>query len=293
MPLRTQLQTPENFNFREILWFLDRGFDDCLHKVNDETVTKLLRIDGELCLFKLACEKRELTIEVLSGNPSPASVKAYISEWLDLEKDIAPFKEIASRDPDLLALVEKYWGLRLISIPDLFEVLCWSIIGQQINLTFAYKLKRQLVEASGQKLSWEGDEYHVFPTPARLSELSFGDLKGMQYSAQKANYLLETARIFAEQEWSREMLLALGSTQEMLRKLMSLKGVGEWTANYVAMKCLRRPDAITYGDAGLLNGYKKMKGLQAKPERKDLDVFFGLFPNWEAYTVFYIWRSLS
>ncbi|CAD5258804.1 MULTISPECIES: DNA-3-methyladenine glycosylase [unclassified Imperialibacter] len=294
MPLSFSIATPNNFSFKECLWFLDRGFDDCLHKVQGGSVTKLLRIgDQGHSLLRVSESDGALRVDLLKGEARESEVIDYITEWLHLEGDVAPLKAIARRDADLEQLVEKYWGLRLISIPDLFEVLCWSIIGQQINLTFAYKLKRSLVEAVGESETYEGQTYHVFPSPKQVLELSFDDLKAMQYSSQKANYLHIVAEAFLAGEISVEKLSLMESTPEMLKCLMSLKGVGEWTANYVAMKCLRRPDALTYGDAGLLNGYKQLKGLDRKPTREELETFFGQFPGWEAYIVFYIWRSLA
>ncbi|WP_339789711.1 DNA glycosylase [uncultured Imperialibacter sp.] len=294
MPLSLSIPTPENFSFKECLWFLDRGFDDCLHKVKDGSVTKLLRIRSHgLSLLRISESEDALRVDLLKGEARESEIIDYITEWLHLEGDVAPLKAIARQDADLEQLVEKYWGLRLISIPDLFEVLCWSIIGQQINLTFAYKLKRSLVEAVGESETYKGETYHVFPTPKQVLKLSFDDLKGMQYSSQKARYLHIVVEAFLAGEISVEKLSLMESTPEMLKCLMSLKGVGEWTANYVAMKCLRRPDAITYGDAGLLNGYKQLKGLDRKPTREELETFFGQFPGWEAYIVFYIWRSLA
>ncbi|WP_416865324.1 MAG: DNA-3-methyladenine glycosylase family protein [Imperialibacter sp.] len=294
MPLSLSISIPENFSFKECLWFLDRGFDDCLHKVQGGSVTKLLRIGSHgRSLLRISESEDALRVDLLKGEARKSEIIDYITEWLHLGGDVAPLKAIARRDADLEQLVEKYWGLRLISIPDLFEVLCWSIIGQQINLTFAYKLKRSLVEAVGESETYEGETYHVFPTPKQVLKLSFDDLKGMQYSSQKARYLHIVAEAFLAGEVSVEKLSLLESTPEMLKCLMSLKGVGEWTANYVAMKCLRRPDAITYGDAGLLNGYKQLKGLDRKPTREELEDFFRQFPGWEAYIVFYIWRSLA
>jgi DNA-3-methyladenine glycosylase II len=294
MPLSLSIPIPENFSFKECLWFLDRGFDDCLHKVQDGSVTKLLRIGYQgHSLLSISESDGALRVDLLKGEARESEIVSYITEWLHLEGNVAPLKAIARQDADLEQLVEKYWGLRLISIPDLFEVLCWSIIGQQINLTFAYKLKRSLVEAVGESETYEGEVYHVFPTPGQVLRLSFEDLKAMQYSTQKARYLHIVAEAFLAGEISVEKLSLMESTPEMLKSLMNLKGVGEWTANYVAMKCLRRPDAITYGDAGLLNGYRQLKGLDRKPTREELEDFFRQFPGWEAYIVFYIWRSLA
>ena len=296
MPHKFQIAKPENFNFGECLWFLDRNFDDCMHKADSSSVTKLLHLQQEPFLLRITEQGSRLQVEVLAGKTSLADEEAmmsYLTEWLDLKRDILPLKELIVCDPQLKSLVEKYWGLRLISIPDLFEALCWSIIGQQINLKFAYKLKRRLVEAVGDSLMHQGATYHAFPTPRQVLKLSVDEMKQMQFSTQKAHYLLAVSKAFIADEMSREKLSQLADTPQIISQLTALKGIGEWTANYVAMKCLRRMDAVTYSDAGLLNGFKKLKNLDAKPERNELQAFFSQFPGWEAYVVFYIWRSLS
>lgn len=296
MPHKFQIAKPDNFNFSECLWFLDRNFDDCMHKTDSASVTKLLHLQQEPFLLRIAEEGSYLQVEVLAGKSSGADEEAiaiYLTEWLDLKRDILPLKELAACDPQLKSLVEKYWGLRLISIPDLFEALCWSIIGQQINLKFAYKLKRRLVEAVGDSLIHRGKTYHVFPAPGQVMKLSVDDMKQMQFSTQKAHYLIAVSRAFIEGEITREKLFQLADTAQIISQLTALKGIGEWTANYVAMKCLRRMDAITYTDAGLLNGFKKLKNIEVKPARSELESFFSQFPGWEAYVIFYIWRSLS
>ncbi len=296
MPHSLQVAVPANFSFKECLWFLDRSFDDCLHQVDATSVTKLLHINGEPLLLRIASGGSVLNVEVLNGDNRKTGdneVVGHIGEWLDMRRDISPVRQLAESDPALRELIERYWGLRLISIPDLFEALCWSIIGQQINLKFAYKLKRNLVEAVGNSLSHGGCIYHAFPKPEQVLSLSVADLKQMQFSEQKANYLRIISQAFVDNAISKEQLLALKDTSEIIKHLTSIKGIGEWTANYVAMKCLRRMDAITYTDAGLLNGYKNLKQLSVKPLRAELEAFFLNFPGWQAYIVFYIWRSLS
>jgi DNA-3-methyladenine glycosylase II len=59
------------------------------------------------------------------------------------------------------------------------------------------------------------------------------------------------------------------------------------------MKSLKRLECVTYGDVGLYNALANLKGFPKRPTRQELDDFFENFAGWEAYTVFYLWRSLS
>jgi DNA-3-methyladenine glycosylase II len=185
-----------------------------------------------------------------------------------------------------------YDGLRLMGIPDLFEALCWSIIGQQINLTFAYKLKRRFTEVYGTKLIYENADYYLFPKPEIVANIKVEDLLPLQFSNRKAEYLIEIAKQFVSGNISKEILSA-HSTAEAIRLLVSVRGIGEWTANYALMKSLKRLECVTYGDVGLYNALHNLKGFDKRPSRETLDLFFYNFKNWEAYTVFYLWRSLA
>src|SRR6185437_15663346 len=82
------------------------------------------------------------------------AVELYLTEWFDMDTDLGPFYGLAAEDPLLKPLAERFRGLRNIGIPDLFEALCWGILGQQINLAFAYTLKKRFVETFGSEAVW-------------------------------------------------------------------------------------------------------------------------------------------
>lgn len=286
------LPSPSQFSFQECLWFLDRNYDDCLHEVRENSVLKLLSINEKTSLIEIKHLENYLHIEVLLGEFEHEKICQFVTEWFDLDRDLMPFYHLLAKDDDLKYMVSDYQGLRLLGIPDLFEALCWSIIGQQINLSFAYKLKRRLTEIYGTKVSYQNQDFYLFPKPEILATLTVEELKNIQLSTRKAEYLIEIARNFSEGILSKSMLEEL-STQEAIQKLINIRGIGEWTANYALMKSLKRLECVTYGDVGLYNALHSLKKFPKKPLRKELEIFFSGFKNWEAYTVFYLWRSLA
>jgi len=183
--------------------------------------------------------------------------------------------------------------LRLMGIVDLFEALCWSVIGQQINLTFAFKLKRRLVEKYGERLDFEGDAYYLFPSYAVLAEVTVDELREMQFSRSKAAYLIGLGASFAKGELSREMLLRLPDLESRQKVLTALKGIGIWTANYTLMKTLREPSSIPHGDTGLLTALANHAVIKERSEVEKISRFFSKYKGWESYLVFYLWRSLA
>jgi DNA-3-methyladenine glycosylase II len=190
-------------------------------------------------------------------------------------------------------MYKDFYGLRLMGITDLFESLCWCIIGQQINLTFAYKLKRRLVERYGTKLDFEGSSFYIFPDFKILAQASTDELKEMQFSSAKASYLISTAQAFAEGKLSKNILKALPDVESRHKLLTSFRGIGTWTANYVLMKTIRDPNSIPHGDAGLLKSLLNHNIIEDKKDTKSIKLFFERYKNMESYIVIYLWRSLA
>ena len=286
---------PLYFNFQEICWFLDRGYDDCLHQVGNFGIRKLLWIDEKPILIQISDQQDELQIDLLNDAQTDVSLQvvAFVKDWFDLERDLAAFYSHMSQFPTLNERIGQFKGLRLLSINDLFEALAWAIIGQQINLTFAYRLKRRLVEKYGHQFVFEGEHYYHFPHFSQLVQVAVADLKEMQFSTRKAEYLIGIAQSLQENQISKPSLLALSHTEEMIVTLCKLRGIGEWTANYALMKSLKRMDSIPYGDAGLLKAIQLLNEMEQRPNRAEVVDFFKPHQGWEAYITFYLWQSLS
>lgn len=289
-----KISTPPDFSFSECLWFLDRGFDEIMHEVTGSSVRKLFEFSGQKVLIEVSQDDQELNVEVLAGELKDEKlVISKVKEWFDLDREMQPFFELLAKDNDLHILAKNYTGLRLMAIPDLFEVMCWSIIGQQINLTFAYKIKRALVEQFGESLTYEGRLYYLFPKPEVLCEVNEDLLREMKFSRQKIDYTINLAKSFAEGKLSLELIKQKETHSEMLRFLTSFRGIGEWTAQYTLMKCLKSPEAVPYGDAGINQALFGLKNIPKKGGRAEQEVLYASFKGWEGYLTLYLWRWLS
>jgi DNA-3-methyladenine glycosylase II len=215
----------------------------------------------------------------------------YVTEWFDLQTDLSPFYKLARKDDLLKNLVKQFYGYRIIGQPDLFESLVWAVLGQQINLQFAYTLKQRFVEKFGETLMWNEMPYYLFPSSERVTTLTDEDLLPLQFSRQKSKYVVLIAQAFADGVVSKEKLRGL-PLNEAKAILMKIKGVGNWTANYALMKTFRYPDAFPLEDAGLHNAIKNQLGLKAKPSLDRVKKIFKAYKGWEAYATLYLWKSL-
>ncbi len=295
MATTLRIKQPENFSFDACLQFLDRGFDECLYHVNGKDVKRLIRLQSGLAFITVSSKEHMLIVEIEKENISQedkSEVYAYTLDWFDLNRDLNPFYQLLKQHNATQSFPQDYFGLRLMGIVDLYEALCWCVIGQQINLTFAHKIKTRLVHKYGDKLSRDGIEYYCFPEPQTLQNIQRQELVDMQFSKQKINYIINISRAFCQGELHKPELLKLTKEQQMT-KLTAIKGIGPWTANYVLMKSLRDMTCIAYGDTGLSSSLHTHFKTDKKPDKKIIDAVFKPFASWESYLNFYLWRSLT
>jgi DNA-3-methyladenine glycosylase II len=279
------------FSFKETLWFLDRNLDDCMHSVSPAAVRKAIKTGSGEALIEVTGTDSSLSVSVLAGSAREEEVTSLVKEWFDLERDIRPFYRLLKKDREFASLAARYKGFRMVGIPDLFECLIWSIAGQQISLPFAYTLKRRFVETYGARIIHGEHPYFLFPAPARIAALRVADLRAMQFTTRKAEYILGISKAFVSGDLSKSRLEGMGSGEERLKYLLRFRGIGPWSANYVLMKSLRDMNCVPYGDAGLNQALLKIKKFPRSPE-KEVKHLLRDFEGWRTYLVYYLWRSL-
>ncbi|MFZ1807333.1 MAG: DNA-3-methyladenine glycosylase [Cyclobacteriaceae bacterium] len=289
-----EISLPPEFRFKECLHFLERSPRELLHQVDGDAVYKLVNYDGEKILFKVSSLDSKLIVDFPIAEPTDEikkKIEHYIIEWFDIDKDLKPFYEMAEKDPFLCDLAKQHYGYRIVGQPDLYESLVWAVLGQQINLSFAYTLKQQFVREYGKKLVFADKEYFLFPEPAIVAHLTMEDLLKIQFSRQKARYTIGISEAFLNGTISKEKLKGL-SLMDAKEKLMKIKGIGNWTANYALMKTFRYPDAFPLEDAGISNALRTFLQLDRKPTLDEIRQVFLKYKGWEAYATLYLWRSL-
>jgi len=288
------IKKPQNFSFKKCLAFLNRGYDECLYEVNDGYVRRLIRISSGLILIHISSDGKMLNVS--TNRKSTATdikeIREYVTDWFDLKRDISDFYHLLNSYHETKDFSKNYFGLRLMGIVDLFEALCWCVIGQQINLTFAHKIKTKLVHKFGEKVAYKGRTYYCFPSPEKLVNIERQILVDMQFSKQKIAYINNISQALCEGQIQKLQLLDLSKKKQM-ETLLSIKGIGPWTANYVSMKSLRDMTCIAYGDTGLSSALHKIFNTDKKPSKTTIDRIFKPYCGWESYLNFYLWKSLS
>jgi DNA-3-methyladenine glycosylase II len=287
---------PKEFSFQEVLLYLSRSSIEILHYLEGEKVYKLLHVEEQMILLEIS-QKDDDTLQIRFVDKKPSSEHAkiyvvqYIREWLDLDTELHQFYDLVKNDKILDTLITRYHGLRIVGIPDLFEALCWAVIGQQINLTFAYTLKRRFVENFGRSYEWNNRSHWIFPEPSQLNDQSIQQLRQLQFTQRKAEYIVGIAKEIVNGNLLKKTMIT--DLQKAEQQLLAIRGVGPWTAHYAMMRCFRNPSAFPIGDVGLHNALKHLLLRDEKPKLDEIKKIFMPWKNWEAYAVFYLWRSLE
>jgi DNA-3-methyladenine glycosylase II len=234
----------------------------------------------------------KICIEPLKGRiDKEQEVVNFVRDWLDVDRDLSAFYSLLRKDADLSHFPDAYRGFHIVGIPDLFETIVWCIIGQQINLDFAYKVKRALVERYGTRVMHGRASHFLFPEPAVLAALTREELMQVQLTGRKAEFIIGVATLMRDGKLSKRKLQALRSEERMLEELTAIRGIGEWSANYALMKSLRAMNRVPFGDAGINIALNRLKNIPKKNNRAEVEAVFSKFGGWKTYLVYYLWRS--
>ena len=194
-------------------------------------------------------------LSVTLNSPSKASLKraefeAQLRHILCTDLDLRPFYRLARKDGMLAPMVSRFRGLRITASPTLFEALVTAVLSQQVNLTFAYSIKKALVERFGRKWRRQGRTYHAFPEPRRFAAQSLETMRGFRLSNAKAGTLIRLGEAFVSDP-ALDGLAALADEQ-VVERLTGIKGIGRWSAEIGLMRGLARPDTFPAGDLGVV-----------------------------------------
>jgi AraC family transcriptional regulator, regulatory protein of adaptative response / DNA-3-methyladenine glycosylase II len=215
------------------------------------------------------------------------AIVARVRRLFDLGADIETIDNHLSGDPVLAPLVAQRPGLRAPGGWDGFELAVRAVLGQQISVAAARRLAGQLVARHGravpQSFLIHPDLSHVFPTAKRLASTSSVEL-GMPAVR------LATLKTIAEAAVADPNLFRpFGSIEETVARLRTIPGIGEWTAQYIALRAIREMDAFPATDIGLLRGAAFADGEKTTPA--NLLSRAESWRPWRAYAAQHLWAA--
>ena len=181
-------------------------------------------------------------------------------------------------------LAERRPGMRVPGAFDGFEVAVRAILGQQVTVAAARTVAGRFAAALGDPVDTPfGALTTVFPTAARVADTPAGLIARLGMPGVRARTVVALARGVANGDL---VLIPNTDIEATLQRLRALPGVGEWTAQYIAMRALAWPDAFPHTDLGVMNA------LGEKDARRVLEAGEAWRP-WRAYAVMHLWNSLT
>ena len=258
---------PDDYPLERLLAQLGRDSQSVSERFAGSTYHAATRIAGRAFALTLDFSQAAtahtvmLTLPADLAAPLRAETAARVARLLGLAQDAVGFARLAKK-LGLSRLVAGRESLRLPQYLTPWDALLWAILGQQINLPFAFRLRRTLTELAGEPA---GAGLFAPPSPAALASLPAEALAARQFSRQKIRTLLDTARLVADGALDLDALAA-GSATRAERTLLAVRGLGPWTVNYVMMLGLGFADCTPYGDTGLTSGLQRLLALDHRPD---------------------------
>jgi AraC family transcriptional regulator of adaptative response / DNA-3-methyladenine glycosylase II len=208
-----------------------------------------------------------------------------VRRMFDLDANMVEIAKHFTTDPIINPLFQQFNGLRLPGCWDIFEFSIRAILGQQISVKAATTLAGRIAAKHGEKLALEPPNLNLaFPTPKALNNADFTEI-GVTKTRHQT--LTNWVAYFQDNEAEFQSPIDLSSFE---KTLCQIKGIGPWTANYIAMRGLSLPDAFPAADLGII---KALNINENKPTIKQIAVMAQAWQPWRAYAAIYLWQSLS
>ncbi|HLU05781.1 MAG TPA: AlkA N-terminal domain-containing protein [Woeseiaceae bacterium] len=256
-------------------------------------------VDGDTYRRTIAVNDEHGVVEVRPGDDGYLSMTLHrirtnalfeviqrMRELFDLDAPVAEIGLILERDSKLRAELLKHPGIRVPGAYNGFELTVRAILGQQVSVKAATTLAGRIAARYGEPLRLSGDAdpvlSRVFPTPERLR---LARLNNMGLVGSRIETIRRVAAATARGEVNFD---PAQDPDTFCAALTSIKGVGDWTAQYVAMRVLKYPDAFPATDLGLLKAL-------THPERTTPAVIRERAEAWRpyrAYAAMLMWNSL-
>ena len=274
------------YDVREMLQFLQQRGIAGVEQIDQSThtVARTLRLDDDTrgwiaCRFEP--EQHRVQVRVADSlAPQLPRVIARVRAWLDLDADPAAIHAVLGADFPALA------GLRVPGTLDGLELAVRAVVGQQVTVAAARTLTTRLVERFGTPLATPIDGLtRLFPTPATLAAATGDELGQLGLVRQRQAAIHALAQAVSSGHISLHAGADVAATMDALK---SLPGIGAWTADYIALRALRWPDAFPSGDMAL------QKALAPEGQRLTARAAEGRAERWRpwrAYAVIRAWHS--
>jgi AraC family transcriptional regulator, regulatory protein of adaptative response / DNA-3-methyladenine glycosylase II len=280
------------YDWESMLSFLRARAIPGVEVVESDCYRRTVEIDGSIGTVSVSHRSKKNSLCVTIHFPNVQALPAILTRVrrvFDTGADIETIDAHLSNDSHLAPFVARRPGLRAPGGWDGFELAIRAILGQQVTVGAAKRLAGQLVALHGKPVPRSLENHpgltYTFPTAKRLASVKSMGL-GMPAARIKALRAMAEATVRDPNLFS-----PLETIEEAIARLRDIPGIGEWTAQYIALRAIRETDAFPTSDVGLLRGIAKVDGVPATPAR--LLQRAETWRPWRAYAAQHLWSADS
>lgn len=274
---------PESYPLHYLRRALSRDIHSVSERLTGDAYVGAVQLSSGPAVLTLRLAPRVIHAEISAG--SAVEAHAVVIGLLGLDQDAAAFARLAKK-LGLARLVAGPAELRISQTTSVFDGVLWSIIGQQINFPFACLLKRRLFERTGTLLP---NGLFAPPTPAAVAALDLSELLPLQFSRQKADYVIAIARLITQGQLDLESLRAMSATRAE-RTLLAIRGLGPWSVNYLMMRALGFADCVPYGDTSVTSNLQELFQLEERPDIDATRRLMAVFSPYRSLATNHLWQ---
>lgn len=277
-----QISLPFMYDFDRAL---DRLSLDPLHAVDLSEKSVKVPMPGGNCVMVKALGTTEKPVFAIEGAGDGQEER--VKELFHFHQSLEPINK-HFEGTSLAQLFEEHRGTPLVREFSLYGSLMKSIIHQQLNLSFAHTLTSRFVQKYGE----EKGGVWFYPKPDIIAGIDVKELRELQFSTRKAEYVIGLSQAIAEGRLNIEGMEEK-TDEDITAELISYRGIGPWTAQNFLLFGLGRPNLFPLADIGLQNALKIQWQL---PEKPKADEILKHLPDWSpylSYAALYLWRSLE
>ncbi len=188
---------------------------------------------------------------------------------------------VLNKDKQLKKIISSVGECKIRTISNPFEALVEAIITQQIS------------DSAGKSISLKFKNLfrEKYPTPYDVIKLSKDEIQSVGLSKMKAEYIFDISQMVVNKKLNFQIFKKM-SDEDVITELTKIRGIGKWTAQMYLIFALGRMDVFPLGDLGLINGIKKLYGLENPSTYEILEIT----NNWIPYRTigtWYIWRGVK